>query len=92
MVQHATCPRPETFESTSQWAKYRNPAVDAALQKGRATLEAGPRIAAYREVLTALHQDIPVVPLYQDAVMFVARKPVQFRPTASASFFLFTMG
>ena len=79
------------FASTSQWAKYRNPAVDAALQKGRTTLDDATRLAAYRDVLTAIHQDIPVVPLYQDAVMYVARKPVQFQPTASESFFLFTM-
>ena len=80
------------FASTSQWAKYRNPAVDAALQTGRTTLDEATRIAAYHEALTVIHQDIPVVPLYQDAVMYVARKPVQFQPTASESFFLFTMG
>jgi peptide/nickel transport system substrate-binding protein len=29
--------------------------------------------------------------LFQDVVMFAARKPVQFQPTADESFFLFPM-
>ena len=80
------------FDSSSQWAKYRSPAVDADLQTGRNTLDPPTRLAAYRDALAIVHQDIPVVPLYQDAVMFVARKPVHFQPTASESFFLFDMG
>ena len=49
------------------------------------------RTAAYHDALTIIHDDIPAVPLYQDAVMFVARLPLQFAPTASESFFLFDM-
>ena len=80
------------FDSSSQWAKYNNQALDAALQTGRNTLNNATRTEAYRNALAIIHQDIPVVPLYQDAVMYVARKPVQFQPTASESFFLFDMG
>jgi peptide/nickel transport system substrate-binding protein len=80
------------FHSSSQWAKYRNPAVDAALEAGRNTLDTAKRQANYRTALTAIHDDVAVVPLFQDVVMYAARKPVQFRPTASESFFLFDMG
>ena len=80
------------FDSSSQWSKYRNPAVDAALQTGRNTLDTVARAAAYHNALTMIHDDIPAVPLYQDAVMYVARPPLQFAPTASESFFLFDMG
>ncbi len=80
------------FDSSSQWAKYSNPAVDAALQAGRTALDEATRRAAYRTALTLISEDVPAVPLYQDAVMFVARKPVRFQPTASESFFLFDMG
>ena len=80
------------FHSSSQWAKYKDPAVDAALEAGRNTLDDAKRQAAYATALKAIHDDIPAVPLYQDAVMYVARKPVQFQPTASESFFLFSMG
>ena len=80
------------FHSSSAWAKYRNPAVDKALETGRNTLDDGKRRAAYHEALTAIRDDVAVVPLFQDAVMYVARKPVRFQPTASESFFLFDMG
>lgn len=80
------------FHSSSQWAKYRNPVVDEALEAGRNTLDEAGRRAAYRAALAAIHADIPAVPLFQDVVMYVARKPVVFQPTASESFFLFSMG
>jgi peptide/nickel transport system substrate-binding protein len=80
------------FHSSSQWAKYRNAAVDRALEAGRNTLDEANRRAAYHDALTAIHADIPVVPLFQDVAMYAARKPVQFQPTASESFFLFSMG
>ena len=79
------------FHSSSQWAKYRNPVVDVALETGRTTLDAATRLAAYSEALTAIHDDIAVVPLFQDAVIYAARKQVQFKPTVNESFFLFDM-
>ena len=80
------------FHSSSQWAKYRNPAVDRALEAGRNTLDPAARAAAYHEALAAIHADVPAVPLFQDVVMYVARPPVRFQPTASESFSLFEMG
>jgi peptide/nickel transport system substrate-binding protein len=80
------------FHSSSAWAKYRNPVVDKALESARVTLDEAKRRVAYHEALTAIHDDVAIVPLFQDTVMFVARKPVRFQPTASESFFLFNMG
>ena len=80
------------FDSSSQWAKYKDPAVDRALEAGRNTLDEAKRRAAYHDALTAIHADVAVVPLFQDVAMYVARKPVQFQPTASESFSLFSMG
>ena len=79
------------FESSSQWAKYKNPAVDQALLSARDTLDPKQRLADYHQALTLIHADVPVVPLFQDVVMFAARKQVQFQPTADESFFLFPM-
>jgi peptide/nickel transport system substrate-binding protein len=76
------------FHSSSQWAKYRNPDVDRALEAGRNTLDEAARSEAYRTALTAIRQDVAVVPLFQDVIMFAARKPVQFKPTANEAFFL----
>ncbi len=79
------------FHSTSQWSKYRNPAVDQALDAARNTLDEKARLADYRTALQALHDDVAVVPLFQDVTMYAARKPVQFQPTANEAFFLFDM-
>lgn len=79
------------FSSGSAWAKHHNPEVDRALQAARSTLDPKLRKADYRTALLAIHRDIPVVPLFQDVVMFAARKPVQFTPTADEAFSLFTM-
>jgi peptide/nickel transport system substrate-binding protein len=80
------------FDSSSQWAKYHDPAVDQALEAGRNTLDEAKRRSAYHDALMAIHADIAVVPLFQDVAMYAARKPVQFQPTASESFSLFSMG
>jgi peptide/nickel transport system substrate-binding protein len=80
------------FHSSSQWAKYRNPSVDAELEKARTSLDPAERLALYRKVLETLHADIPAVPLYQDVMMFAARKEVRFQPTPNEAFFLMDMG
>jgi peptide/nickel transport system substrate-binding protein len=79
------------FHSSSQWAKYRNPAVDKALEMARNTLDPAARIADYHTALEAIHADTAVVPLFQDVTMNVARKEVHFQPTANEAFFLFDM-
>ncbi|MFC0409125.1 ABC transporter substrate-binding protein [Roseomonas elaeocarpi] len=79
------------FHSSSQWAKYSDPAVDRLLETGRNTLDEGARQAAYRTALEKIHADVPAVPLFQDVVMFAARRPVRFQPTANESFSLMEM-
>ena len=79
------------FHSSSQWAKYHSATVDHALEAGRNTLDAAARRADYHDALVALHDDVAVVPLFQDVGMYVARKAVQFQPTANESFSLFSM-
>jgi peptide/nickel transport system substrate-binding protein len=76
------------FHSGSQWSKLSDPTVDKLLDAARNTLDEGQRVADYKAVLQQLHADIPAVPLFQDPIMFVARKPVRFQPTANESFFL----
>ena len=79
------------FHSSSQWSKYRNTAVDEAIEAARSTLDEPTRLALYRRVLTTLHDDVAAVPLYQDAMMFAARREVAWNPTANEAFFLMDM-
>ena len=80
------------FHSSSQWAKYSNPSVDTALEAARNSLDPAKRLALYRRALETLHTDMPAVPLYQDVMMFAARKEVRFQPTPNEAFFLMDMG
>jgi peptide/nickel transport system substrate-binding protein len=76
------------FHSSSQWSKMSDPQVDKLLDAARNTLDEKARLADYKAALEALYGIIPAVPLFQDPIMFVARKPVQFQPTANEAFFL----
>jgi peptide/nickel transport system substrate-binding protein len=76
------------FHGSSQWSKMADPEVDTLLDAARNTLDEAARLADYKSVLEKLHAAIPAVPLFQDPMMFVARKPVRFQPTANESFFL----
>jgi peptide/nickel transport system substrate-binding protein len=79
------------FHSSSQWAKYKNPDVDRELEAARTVLDPDKRLALYRKVLETLHSDIPSVPLYQDVMMFAARKELQWKPSPNEAFFLMDM-
>jgi peptide/nickel transport system substrate-binding protein len=77
------------FHSSSPWSKYHNPAFDAIVLAARDTLDAGARTVAYKQALQILHDDVAVIPLYQDPLMFVARKQVEYHPKPDESLFLF---
>jgi peptide/nickel transport system substrate-binding protein len=79
------------FHSTSQWSKYTNPALDKEIEGGRDTLDEAARLDHYRRALTIIHDDVAAVPLYQDVMMFAARKEVKWQPTANEAFFLMDM-
>jgi peptide/nickel transport system substrate-binding protein len=47
----------------SNLGRYANPAVDAAFEAGRATLDPDERAAAYAEVFTTFAEEIPYIPV-----------------------------
>jgi peptide/nickel transport system substrate-binding protein len=79
------------FHSSSQWAKYKNPVVDAEIVAGRNTLDEAARLGHYKKALELLREDVAGVPLYQDVMMFAARREVQWKPTPNEAFFLMDM-
>ena len=79
------------YHSSSQWSKTNLPALDAAIVAGRNTLDEAKRLAAYKTALTLIHDDVQGVPLYQDVMMFAAKKEVKWQPTPNEAFFLMDM-
>lgn len=76
------------FHSKSIWAKYASPEMDAALEAARSTLDEAKRLEHYRKVHEIAARDLPMVPLYQAAILYGASKKVQWKPTPNESMFI----
>ena len=80
------------YHSSSQWAKSKDPEVDKALDAGRSSLDLATRLAHYRRVLEIAEATVPLVPLYQVAILYGARKELRWTPTPNESFFINRIG
>ncbi len=76
------------LRSTSTWTRYRNPDMDRLLDAGRSTLDPNARLAAYRQVYELLARDVPIMPLYQNAVIYGTARQLEWRPTPQESMFV----
>jgi peptide/nickel transport system substrate-binding protein len=57
-------------EGANRW-RLRSPALDAALERGRASTDRGARVAAYTDVQRILAEELPVIPLWHEDVVAV---------------------
>lgn len=76
------------LHSSSSFSALSDPKMDALLDTARNTLDQAKRIAAYKDVASAVAADVPVLPLYQAAVIYGASDKLKWTPTANESFFL----
>lgn len=76
------------LHSSSSFSSLSDPHIDALLNTARNTLDQKTRLDAYRQVAEAVAKDVPIVPLYQAAVIYGASDKLDFKPTANESFFL----
>jgi peptide/nickel transport system substrate-binding protein len=76
------------LHSSSSWSSTNNPDINKALESARGTLDEKTRLENYKTVSTFVAQDVPLVPLYQAAIIYGAAKQLQWKPTANESLFL----
>ena len=76
------------LHSSSSWSSLSDPAIDKLLDDARNTIDEGARLDAYRKVGTYVAEEIPLVPLYEAAIIYGASKHLQWKPTANESMFL----
>jgi peptide/nickel transport system substrate-binding protein len=76
------------YHSSSQWAKSKDPEMDKELDAGRSLLDPAARLAHYRRAHEIAEATVPLVPLYQVAILYGARKELRFTPTPNESFFI----
>jgi peptide/nickel transport system substrate-binding protein len=79
------------FRSGSNWAKYSNPEFDKVVDAARTALDEKQRMASYHRAFEILREDVPALPLYQDAAIYGARRELKWQPSPDESFFVITM-
>lgn len=76
------------LHSSSSWSSLSDDRIDGLLDEARNTLDNDVRLAAYKEVSEFVAQEVPLVPLYQAAIIYGAANGLQWQPTANESMFL----
>ncbi|MFD2237939.1 ABC transporter substrate-binding protein [Aureimonas populi] len=80
------------LHSSSSWSSLSDAGIDTRLEEARDTLDETARLDAYREVGEFVAEEVPVVPLYQAAILYGAASGLEWQPTANESLFLNRMG
>ena len=76
------------LHSSSGWSSFRNADVDKLLVEARSTLDDATRLDRYGQVNKIVATEVPVLPLYQSAIIYGAAKPLNWQPTPNESLFL----
>jgi peptide/nickel transport system substrate-binding protein len=79
------------FHSGSIWSKFSNPEFDAEVDAARGTLDESKRLEHYRRAFQILHDELPAIGLFQDFIIYLARRELQWTPTANEAFFIMDM-
>ena len=79
------------FHTGSIWSKFSNPDFDAAVDAARITLDEKQRLTDYRKAFEILRDEVPGIGLFQDYALYLARRELQWTPTANEAFFIMDM-
>jgi peptide/nickel transport system substrate-binding protein len=79
------------FRSGSIWSKMTNPAFDTEVDAARTILDEARRLEHYRRAFAILREEVPGIGLFQDYAIYLARKELQWTPTANEAFFIMDM-
>jgi len=79
------------FHTGSIWSKFSNPGFDAAVDAARTTLDEKQRLADYHRAFEILREEVPGIGLFQDFALYLARRELQWTPTANEAFFIMDM-
>jgi peptide/nickel transport system substrate-binding protein len=76
------------LHSTSSWSSLSDARIDGLLDEARNTLDEAKRLDAYKQVSEFVAEEVPLVPLYQAAIIYGAANTLEWQPTANESMFL----
>ena len=78
----------ENSYPTLDGGAYRVDEMDKELEAARSLLDPAARLTHYKRVHEIAEATVPVVPLYQVAILYGARKELRWTPTPNESFFI----
>lgn len=76
------------LHSSSSWSVLRNEDLNKTLEAARVELDPAKRDALYAEVHEFVTNEVPLVPLYQAAIIYGATDKLTWQPTPDESMFL----
>jgi len=80
------------LHSSSAWSRVKNDKMDQLLTAARSEPDEAKRKALYGEVHKLVQQEVSVIPLYADAIIYGGAKQLKWTPTSNESLFLNRMG
>lgn len=80
------------LHSSSTWAAFKNPAVDALLDQARTTVDQDKRKAIYRQVSAVVKEQFPLVPVHQTSYIAAVNPQLVWKPLPTEILFLNRMG
>ncbi|WP_202913111.1 ABC transporter substrate-binding protein [Acuticoccus sediminis] len=80
------------LHSGQSWSRWSSPDVDELLETGRSSLDEETRLDAYKALHEKVKEDVPIIPLYQAAIIYGGAANLKWQPTANESMFLNRMG
>jgi len=80
------------LHSSSTWSRVRDVKLDQLLTDARSEPDEAKRKALYAAAHKIVYDDVPVLPLYQEAVIYGGAKQLKWTPTSNESLFLNRMG
>ncbi|MEO1224187.1 MAG: ABC transporter substrate-binding protein [Pseudomonadota bacterium] len=76
------------LHSSSNWSTWSDAEMNALLETARGTLDEDERMGAYQQVHNLVVDQVPLVPLYQAAILYGVDSDLVWQPTPNESMFL----
>ncbi len=76
------------LHSSSNWSTWSDDEMNALLETARGTLDEDERMGAYEQVHNLVVEQVPLVPLYQAAILYGVDSDLVWQPTPNESMFL----
>lgn len=79
------------LHSSSIWSNFNNKELDQSLDSARSNIDPQERMKFYGVAHRIIENELPLLPLYQDSIIYAGAKQLHWTPTANESMFIMDM-